>query len=48
MAVHVLSLSHIQLFVTPWTAASQSSLSFNYLPKFAQICVHVHWLSDAM
>ena len=32
------SLSHVQLFVTPWTAR----LPFlNYLPEFAQIHVHL-------
>ena len=34
----VQSLSHVQLFVTPWTAR----LPFlNYLPEFAQIHVHL-------
>ena len=28
VAVVVQSLSHVQLFVTPWTAARQASLSF--------------------
>ena len=28
LAVVVQSLSHVQLFVTPWTAAHQASLSF--------------------
>ena len=42
----VQSLSHVQLFVTPWTAAHQASLSFTTLLEFAQI--HVHWVSDAI
>ena len=29
-------LSHVQLFVTPWTAASQASLSFNITSSFLQ------------
>ena len=33
-------LSHVWLFVTPWTAARQASLSI-YLPEFAQVCVHL-------
>ena len=33
--------SHVQLFVTPWTAAHQASLS---LPESAQI--HVHCIGD--
>ena len=33
-------LSHVWLFVTPWTAACQASLSI-YLPGFAQVCVHL-------
>ena len=52
IAVH--SLSHIQLFVTPWTAARQASLSFttpgfsilHHLPELAQI--HVCWVRDAI
>ena len=39
-------LSHVQLFATPWTVARQASLSFTYLPEFAQ--THVHWVSDAI
>ena len=38
-------LSRVQLFVTPWTAAHQASLSF-YLLKFAQ--THVHRVSEAI
>ena len=40
-------LSHIQLFVTPWTAALQASLSFtHYVPEFAQ--THAHQVGDAI
>ena len=42
----VQSSSCVQLFVTPWTAACQASMSLQYLPEFAQ--VHVHWTSDAI
>ena len=35
----VQSLSHAQVFVTPWTAALQSFLSFT-VPEFAQTHVH--------
>ena len=43
----VQSLSHVQLFATPWTAALQASLSVHHqLPEFAQ--THVHWVSDAI
>ena len=41
----VQSLSCVQLFVTPWTAACQASLS-NQLPELAQ--THVHRVSDAI
>ena len=41
----VQSLSHVQLFVTPWTAARQASLSFTIL-ELAQ--THVHWINDAI
>ena len=40
----VQSLSHVWLFVTPWTAACQASL--HYLLEFAQ--THVPWISDAI
>ena len=41
----VQSLSHVQLFVTPWTAARQASLSItNQLPELAQ--THVHQVGD--
>ena len=39
----VQSLSHIQLFATPWTAARQASLS---IPEFTQ--THAHRVSDAI
>ena len=42
----VQSLSRVRLFATPWTAASQASLSITNsqnLPK-----THVHWVSDAI
>ena len=38
-------LSHVQLFVNPWTSASQASLSFT-LSQFAQ--THVHCIDDAI
>ena len=35
MCVCVQSLSHVQLFVTPWTVACQASLSMGFLrPKY--------------
>ena len=39
LIVVVQSLSHVQLFVTPWTAACQTSV-LHYLLEFAQIYVH--------
>ena len=39
-----LSLSHVQLFATPWTAARQASLSISQ--KLAQ--THVHQVGDAI
>ena len=42
----VQSLGHVQLFATPWTAADQTSLSFNHLPELAQ--THVHGVCDAI
>ena len=43
----VQSLSHVQLFVTPWNAACQASLSItNKLLEFTQ--THVHRVSDAI
>ena len=43
--VVVQSLSCIQIFATPWSAAGQASLSFT-ISEFAQI--HVHRVSDAI
>ena len=40
----VQSLSRVQLFVTPWIAACQASLSS--LPEFTQ--TQVHWVGDAI
>ena len=45
LIVVVQSLSHIQLFATPWTAAHQPPLSIT-IPEFAQ--THVYWVSDAI
>ena len=33
-------LSHVQLFMTPWTAACQASVFLYYLPEFAQTHIH--------
>ena len=44
VVIVVQSLSHVQLFATPYTAACQAPLS-SLSPKFAQI--HVHWVGDA-
>ena len=39
--------SHVQLFVTPWTAACQASQSIHHqLPELAQ--THVHRVGDAI
>ena len=40
------SLSCVQFFATPWTAAHQASLSFTIFPELSQ--THVHWVSDAI
>ena len=40
------SLSQVQLFATPWTAACQALLYFTFFLEFAQI--HVHWVGDAI
>ena len=45
LIVVVQSLSHIQLFATPWTAAHQAPLSIT-IPEFAQ--TQVYWVSDAI
>ena len=42
----VQSLSHVQLFVTPWTAAREASLIHHQLPEFTQ--THVYWVGDAI
>ena len=42
----VQSLSRVRLFLTPWTAACQASLSHHQLPEFTQ--THVHWVGDAI
>ena len=34
------SFSHVQIFVTPWTAARQASLVLHHLLEFAQTHVH--------
>ena len=46
IVVAVQLLSHVRLFVTPWTAARQSFPVLHYLPEFAQ--THVHWVGDAI
>ena len=43
--VVVQSLSRVQLFVTPWTAARQPSLSFT-ISQFLQ--THAHWVNNAI
>ena len=44
--VVIQSLSLIWLFVTPWTAACQASLSITQLPELVQI--HVHQVDEAI
>ena len=39
-------LSHVRLFVTPWTASTPGFPVLHYLSEFAQ--VHVHWVGDAI
>ena len=39
-------VSHVWLFVTPWTAAQQASQSFIMSSEFAQ--THVHWVGDTI
>ena len=39
-------LNRVQLFVTPWTAAHQASLSTTNSQKLTQ--THVHWVGDAI
>ena len=43
--IFVQSLSCVQLFVTPWTAARHFPV-LHYLPEFAQ--PHVRWISDSI
>ena len=40
------SLSRVQLFATPWTAAHQGLLVHHWLPEFTQ--TYVHWVGDAI
>ena len=40
------SLRHVRLWVTPWAAAHQASLSFTHLPELAQ--TPGSWVSDAI
>ena len=42
----VQSLSHVQIYVTPWTAAHQAFLVHHQLPELAQI--HVRLVGDAI
>ena len=42
----VQSLSHVQLFVTPWTVAGQDSVVYHQLSEFTQ--THPHCLGDAI
>ena len=42
----VQSLSHVRLFVTPWTAAMQGFPVHHQLREFTQ--THVHWVGDAI
>ena len=44
MVVVAQSLSHVQFFVTPWTAACWASLPF-IISQFVQ--THVHWVDEA-
>ena len=41
----VQSLSHLWLFVTPWTTAHQASLS---ITNSQNLLTHVHWLGDSI
>ena len=43
--VVVQSLSHVQLFATPWTAAQQASLSFTISQSLLKL---IHWVSDVI
>ena len=42
----VQSLSYVQFFATPWTAACWAPLSFTRLMEFAQ--THDYWVGDAI
>ena len=42
----VQSLSRVQLFATPWTAAHQASLAITNPPESTQ--THIHWVGDAI
>ena len=44
--VVVQSLSWVQIFATPWSAACQISLVLHHLPEFTQI--HVPCVGDAI
>ena len=46
VVVVVQSLSHVQLFATPWTAAHQAPLSFTISPSLHKL--NVHWVGDAI
>ena len=39
-------LSHVQLFVTPWTMATLGLPVYHQLPESTQ--THVHWVGDAI
>ena len=43
----VQSLSHVWLFMTPWTAARQATLSFTVSWSLLK-CTWVHWVSDTI
>ena len=45
-AVLVQLLSHVWLFMTPWTAAHQATLSFT--TSCSLIKTYVHWVNDAI
>ena len=42
----LLLLSHVWLFVTPWTASTPGFLVLHYLLELAQ--THAHWVGDAI
>ena len=43
---HLMSLSRVWLFETPWTAAHPGFLVLHHLPELAQ--THVYWVGDAI